>query len=222
VLGERPDDELAVPPAQPGAGRPLRGDQNQVVEGEVAAVEQPAEVLADGAGGADDGDGASHQWLPSTSMMSAPSSPNLWWMACTAVSTSSSCTTTEMRIVDVEIMSMLTPASDRAVNISAATPGWVFMPAPTSDTLPIRSSSSMPWAPISATSGWRASWAVRASVSGIVQEMSVVPSAATFCTIMSTLTLASARRVKIRAAIPGLSGTRRTVSLPSLRSWATP
>ncbi len=49
-----------------------------------------------------------------------------------------------------------------------------------------------------------------------------MPSSETFCTIMSMLTASSASAVKIRAAMPGLSGTRLTTSLPSPRSWATP
>ena len=38
------------------------------------------------------------------------------------------------RIDEVEMISMLMPASASASNMSAATPGWVFIPAPTSDT----------------------------------------------------------------------------------------
>ena len=43
-------------------------------------------------------------------------------------------TTHEIRIDDVLIISMLTPSSESASNILAATPGFVFMPAPTSVT----------------------------------------------------------------------------------------
>ena len=46
-----------------------------------------------------------------------------------------------------------------------------------------------------------------------MNEMSVVPSAPTFWTIMSTLTASSASARKTRAAIPGLSGTDMIVNL---------
>ena len=45
-----------------------------------------------------------------------------------------------MRIGEVEIISMLMPSAASASNRSAATPGWAFMPAPTSDTFAIWSS----------------------------------------------------------------------------------
>ena len=43
-------------------------------------------------------------------------------------------TTHEMRMDEVEMISMLMPASASASNMSAATPGWLFIPAPTSET----------------------------------------------------------------------------------------
>ena len=46
----------------------------------------------------------------------------------------------DTRIVDVEIISMLTPSSASTRNIFAATPGDDFMPAPTSETLAMSSS----------------------------------------------------------------------------------
>jgi hypothetical protein len=51
-----------------------------------------------------------------------------------------SATITEIRISEVEIISMLTPAAASAVKNFALTPGCVRIPAPISDTLPIRSS----------------------------------------------------------------------------------
>ena len=62
------------------------------------------------------------------------------------------------------------------------------------------------------------------SVRGSVNEMSVraVEAAEMFCTIMSMLMPESASDSKIRAASPTLSGTPTTVTLASLRSWATP
>ena len=53
----------------------------------------------------------------------------------------------EMRIGDVEIISILMPCSDRMRNIRLATPRWVFIPAPTSDTFAMFSSTSTPSAP---------------------------------------------------------------------------
>ena len=54
----------------------------------------------------------------------------------TAVSSSTSRTSTEIRISEVEMMSMFTPASASASQNVAVTPGCERMPAPISDTLP--------------------------------------------------------------------------------------
>ena len=48
--------------------------------------------------------------------------------------------TQEILIGEVEIISMLIPASPRVWKTFAATPGWLRMPAPTIETLPICSS----------------------------------------------------------------------------------
>ena len=61
-------------------------------------------------------------------------------MARTASSTWASLTTTEMRISEVEIISMFTPAEARAAKNFAVMPGCERMPAPMSDTLPMWSS----------------------------------------------------------------------------------
>ena len=90
----------------------------------------------------------------------------------TAVSTASSRTTQEILIGEVEIISMLTPASPRARKVVCATPGWLFIPAPTTDTLPMRSSvwtSPKPSAPFWADS---ASRAAATSSRGTVKDMS--------------------------------------------------
>ena len=47
---------------------------------------------------------------------------------------------TEIRISEVEIISMFTPASASALKNLAVMPGWLRMPAPISETLPIWSS----------------------------------------------------------------------------------
>ena len=69
-----------------------------------------------------------------------------------------------------------------------------------------------------------ASTAAVPSVLGSVNEMSVRPVsvAETFCTIMSMLIWARVTASKIWAAMPVRSGTPTTVTLASLRSWATP
>ena len=51
---------------------------------------------------------------------------------------------------EVEIISMLMPASASVSNVRAVTPGWVFMPTPTSDT---RATSSSPVTPVAPSSG---------------------------------------------------------------------
>ena len=57
---------------------------------------------------------------------------------------------------------------------------------------------------------------------GTVNEMSVWPAVDTFCTIMSTLTPASARSRKTVAATPGRSGTCSIVIFASEMSCVTP
>src|SRR6478752_5421867 len=71
---------------------------------------------------------------------SVESRPKAVWTARTASSRSSARVTAETRISEVEIISMLMPASARAPKNFADTPGWLFMPAPTSAILPILSS----------------------------------------------------------------------------------
>ena len=62
------------------------------------------------------------------------------WTARTASSSWSSRVTTETRISEVEIISMLMPASASAWNSVAETPGCDRIPAPISDSLPMWSS----------------------------------------------------------------------------------
>ena len=60
----------------------------------------------------------------------------------TAAGTWSAAITQEILIGEVEIISMLIPFSPRVWKTFAATPGWLRIPAPTIETLPIRSSVS--------------------------------------------------------------------------------
>ena len=76
-------------------------------------------------------------------------------------------------------------------------------------------------APSSSAWVWEVSTATGRSAVGTVNEMSVVPWADVFCTIMSTLIDLSARARKSRAATPGRSGTPLTVTLASEVSWVT-
>src|SRR5262245_23250890 len=140
------------------------------------------------------------------------------WTAC---SIWSSRTTHDVRIADVEIISMLMPPPARTSNMVAATPGLDFMPAPTMLTRAMSRSDDTPVAPISAARRWQTSVPVVRSFFGTVNEMSVTPWSDTFCTIMSTLTPTSASSRNRRAAMPGLSGTPDTVTFASLTSWVT-
>ena len=89
----------------------------------------------------------------------------------------------------------------------AATPGWDFMPAPISDTLPISSSvaTRLNRSPCIGSSVLRV---ISSSVRGTVNEMSAsAPSdTGSFCTIMSTLTFASASAPKIAPGHAGAVG----------------
>ena len=107
---------------------------------------------------------------------------------------------------------------------AAETPGWLRIPTPTTETLPIWSSYCRDSKPTLVLIRSRVLIATWPSVLGRVNEMSVRPvaTALTFCTIMSMLISASATAWKIRAASPILSGTPTTVILASLRSCAMP
>src|SRR5690606_37714871 len=116
-----------------GSGRATRGHEAQVVDGEVALLEYRKHGAAHHTGGADDGDVGHAGTFPNSKAS---------WRTRTASSTRSSRMTQEMRIVDVEIISTLMFAVANAWNTLAATPGCDFIPAPTSDTLAISSSTS--------------------------------------------------------------------------------
>ncbi len=75
---------------------------------------------------------------------------------------------------------MLMPASDRALNVRAATPGCDFIPAPTRDTLPISVSTSTERAPIWSATCLEIRSASEMLALGTVKLMSVIPSCETF------------------------------------------
>ena len=66
------------------------------------------------------------------------------WRARIASSTSISSTTHEIRIDDVEIISMLIPLAAKVSNMVAVTPGYDFIPAPITETRAIEVSESTP------------------------------------------------------------------------------
>src|SRR6266545_975363 len=82
------------------------------------------------------------------------------------------------------------PAASSVANVFAATPGWLFIPAPTSDTFP-RSSRAVHVTPSESSTrsaSGRSSTGAEKTISGPV------------CTIVSTLMLASASAPNSRAA----------------------
>ena len=86
--------------------------------------------------------------------------------ARTARSTSLSATMHEIRMVEVEIISMLIPSSARVSNMVAAIPGCDFIPAPTSDTRAMSASAVTPVAPSSSAWACDVSTATARSVVG--------------------------------------------------------
>ena len=103
---------------------------------------------------------------------------------------------------------MFTPASPSTVKVLAATPGWLFIPAPTSETFPIRASVAISPMPSSATSGSSAS---RARVEVVARHgerhVGAAPvGSGSFWMIMSTFTFASASAVSTRPGDAGLVG----------------
>ena len=80
------------------------------------------------------------------------------------------------------------------------------MPTPTSETRATSASAATPDAPSSSAWVCDVSTATGEVGVGTVNEMSVVPCADVFCTIMSTLIDLSASARKSRAATPGRSG----------------
>jgi hypothetical protein len=131
-------------------------------------------------------------------------------------------TSTLILISLVVIIWMLMPAWAKASNIVVATPVWVFMPRPTTETLATSGSWATPEAPTD-----RAAFSTARSVSArspesTVKLTSVVPSVATFWTIMSTTICDPAIEWKSEWTTPGRSGTRKTVIRASSLARAAP
>src|SRR3954447_5968399 len=222
------DGDLAIAPGQRAAGRPGGGEEPDLLDRELALEQDVPHHRADLSGRANDADARApaHRPVPpyTTASTSSESSSNAVCVAATASSTCPWSTITEIRISEVEIISMFTPAAASAEKNRAVIPGCERMPAPISETLPIWSSYSSESYPTSSLIRDSAVIALCPSSRGSVNEISVrfVEAAETFCTTMSRLTCASASASKMRAASPTLSGTPTTVILASLRSCATP
>ena len=133
-------------------------------------------------------------------------------------STSSSATTHEIRIVDVLIISMLMPSVASTSNILAAMPGLrLHARADERDPADVLVGAVAASPRSRRRSSPCTTRARERSVRGTVNEMSVWPAVDTFCTIMSTLTPASASARNNVAATPGRSGTCSIVTLASRR-----
>src|SRR6202034_2618182 len=182
---------------------PMAGEQPSEGGG-VAPASRRQDAVEVGAAGGRVGDGLGvaqepQGAAPSRRVGHQPSAKAAWRVR-TARSTSASATMHEVRMVEVEIMSMLISSLARVSNMVAAMPGCDFMPTPTSETRATSASAVTPDAPSSSACACAASTATARSVVGTVNEMSVVPCADVFCTIMSTLIDLSASAPNRRAA----------------------
>ena len=109
----------------------------------------------------------------------------------TAWSTSLEGTWQAILIGEVETSDASMPACSSVANVFAATPGWLFIPAPTRLTLP-RSSRKVQLTPSASSvrdASARSSTGAEKTISAFV------------CTIVSTFTEASASAPKSRAAV---------------------
>src|SRR5262249_2426128 len=133
------DGDLTVAEGQDGAGRAGGGEEADALDRELALEQDLAHRRADLTGRADDADVRAHRPVPpyTTASTSALSRSNAVCVAWTADATSASSTITEIRISDVEIISMLMPALASAAKNFAVMPGCERIPAPISETLPI-------------------------------------------------------------------------------------
>ena len=102
---------------------------------------------------------------------------------------------------------ILTPSRESTANIRAATPECERIPTPTSDTLAMASVTPTDFASISLATRCTRVTALPRSTRGTVNEISVSSAWLTFWMIISTMMFASATGPKIRAAMPGRSGT---------------
>src|SRR5690606_153856 len=199
-----PDDRLVRAADVLRVDRQVRHLPRVLVDREIPLVQQFAHDAADLAGGTHDSD-AHQRPLPAYTMAgSSPPRSNASCTASTAASTSVSLISTEIRISEVLIISMLIPALAIASQTVAGTPGCERMPPPTSDTLPTWSSYSTASKPTSSLMRSSAATADGPLSLDKVKVMSVTPEEVreTFCSTMSMSMLASATARKMRAAAP--------------------
>src|SRR5690606_20010866 len=130
--------------AEMGKRRPGRAGGSEEPNGCVgeAFAHQLAHDGAHLASRANNSQSESHRPVPpyTTASPCSESKSNAVWTARTASSNLSARVTTETRMSEVEIISILIPASRKAAKNFALTPDEDRMPAPTSDSLPIASS----------------------------------------------------------------------------------
>ena len=214
------DDDVGALPRQRAAGRAGRGEEADLVDRERPLLEEAPHDAADLAGGTDDADAHGGQATRSAPVAVHRSRRVFRLRSARARSRRSRCrcrartrcaatarprcmsgagTTTEMRIVDVEIISMLMPASASVRNILAAMPGLRLHAG--------ADEGHLGDVGVVARRRWRRSrprLAARSPrprpcrPSGTVKVMSVVPSVDVFCTIMSTLTFGRGERLEER------------------------
>ena len=96
------------------------------------------------------------------------------------------------------------------------------MPMPTTDSFAMLSLYCTSPAPIFLATSLAVFNVFFRSFSGTVKDMSVYPVRLMFCIIMSMLIFASAIFLKMRAAMPGLSGTSHMVTFASSLFTVTP
>ena len=128
---------------------------------------------------------------------------------------------TDILISLVAIIWMFTPASERASNIMAATPGLDSIPAPTTDSL-VTPSQAMFFARSVCFSSSTTATASSRWLSETVKEMSLVLSRPTDCRMMSMLIFLAARAEKMRKAMPGTSSSPMREMRVTWLSRATP
>ena len=194
----------AVPPLDGRAGRPGRGEEPDLVEREGPLLEDRPHHRSDLAGCSDDGDRIG------TSLGQARSSASRTPRAGRGppARPPRSRTMHEIRMVEVEIMSMLMPLGGERLEHGGGHPG-VGLHAGARRGRPGRRRRRDGHAgrpellrePLGRPRPQRSR-----SILATVKEMSVVPCSDVFCTIMSTLTDRSARSRKSVAATPGPVG----------------
>ncbi len=122
----------------------------------------------------------------------------------------------------VVIIWRLIPAAASASNMAVATPVWVRIPIPTTETLATSASWVTPEAPISPAAASAVRSVSARSPLATVKLTSVAPPVETFWTIMSTTIFRAAIVRNTEWTTPGRSGTPRRVIRASSLARAAP